>query len=318
MNMETKAKSSALTRPLIVGLLAGFCCLLWGSAIPFINLGYRLFVIGGGETATQIHFAGCRFFLAGVMTILIASVQQRRFVTPGKGGWPRAVKLSLLQTIGQYVFFYIGVAHTTSVKGSIIQGLNAFVAILIACYVFRSERMNRLKWLGGLLGVMGVVLVSLDGSRLDASVSLLGEGFLVISMVASACSAGLIKRYGQGSDPVALSGWQFVIGGAVMAVIGYLAGGRLHPQSGAAVAVLLYLAALSATAYSLWAILLKVNPVSRVAVYTFLQPIFGVLLSLLLVDAGADVPLARYGAALALVCLSIVVVGRGQREEAKA
>ena len=318
MNMETKARSSALTRPLIVGLLAGFCCLLWGSAIPFINIGYRLFGIGGGETATQIHFAGCRFFLAGVMTILIASVQRRHLVTPGRGGWLRAVKLSLLQTIGQYVFFYIGVAHTTSVKGSIIQGLNAFVAILIACYVFRSERMNRLKWLGGLLGVMGVVLVSLDGSRLDASVSLLGEGFLVISMVASACSAGLIKRYGQGSDPVALSGWQFVIGGAVMAVIGYLAGGRLHPQSGAAVAVLLYLAALSATAYSLWAILLKVNPVSRVAVYTFLQPIFGVLLSLLLVDAGADVPLARYGAALALVCLSIMVVGRGQREEAKA
>ncbi|MCI6375273.1 MAG: EamA/RhaT family transporter, partial [Clostridiales bacterium] len=61
--METKAKSSVLTRPLVVGLLAGFCCLLWGSAIPFINIGYRLFGISGGETATQIHFAGCRFFL---------------------------------------------------------------------------------------------------------------------------------------------------------------------------------------------------------------------------------------------------------------
>lgn len=61
--------------------------------------------------------------------------------------------------------------------------------------------------------------------------------------------------------------------------------------------------------------LLKVNPVSRVAVYTFLQPIFGVLLSLLLVDSAAQAPLARYAAALALVCLSIVVVGRGQREE---
>ena len=71
-------------------------------------------------------------------------------------------------------------------------------------------------------------------------------------------------------------------------------------------------------AYSLGAVLLKENPVSRVAVYTFLQPIFGVLLSLLLVDAGAGVPLVRYGAALALVCLSIVVVGRGQREEGKA
>lgn len=311
-------KSSALTRPLIMGLLASLCCLLWGSAIPFINIGYRLFGIGEGEAATQILFAGCRFFLAGVLTVAIASAQRRRFVTPGRGGWPKAVKLSLLQTIAQYVFFYIGVAHTTSVKGSIILGLNAFVAILIACYLFRSERMNALKWAGGLLGVAGIVLVSLNGSRLDASVTLTGEGFLVISMVASACSAGLIKRYGQDSDPVALSGWQFIIGGAVMAVCGVLAGGQLYPQGMAAGAVLLYLAALSATAYSLWSVLLKVNPVSRVAVYSFLQPIFGVLLSLLLVDSGADFPLARYGFSLVLVCLSIVVVGRGQQQEGRA
>lgn len=78
----------------------------------------------------------------------------------------------------------------------------------------------------------------------------------------------------------------------------------------------MYLAALSATAYTLWAVLLRVNPVSRVAVYMFLQPVFGVLLSLLLVDSGAGVPLMRYGMALLLVCVSIAVVGRGQREDA--
>lgn len=311
--MEQK---TMLTRPSVVALLAGFCCLLWGSAVPFINLGYRLFAIEAGETATQILFAGCRFALAGALTVAFASVSQRRLVVPKAGSWQKAVKLALVQTVAQYVFFYIGVAHTSSVKGSIIQGLNAFVAILVACYLFRSERMNGLKWLGGLLGVAGIVLVSLDGTGLDASFSLLGEGFMIISMVASACSAGLIKRYGQGDDPVALSGWQFMIGGTAMALCAFWMGGRLRPQSPAAGLVLLYLAALSATAYTLWAVLLRVNPVSHVAVYTFLQPIFGVLLSLLLVNSGAELPLARYGAALALICLSIVIVGRAQREDA--
>lgn len=311
--MEQK---TMLTRPPVVALLAGFCCLLWGSAVPFINLGYRLFAIEAGETATQILFAGCRFALAGALTVAFASVSQRRLVVPKAGSWQKAVKLALAQTVAQYVFFYIGVAHTSSVKGSIIQGLNAFVAILVACYLFRSERMNGLKWLGGLLGVAGIVLVSLDGTGLDASFSLLGEGFMIISMVASACSAGLIKRYGQGDDPVALSGWQFMIGGTAMALCAFWMGGRLRPQSPAAGLVLLYLAALSATAYTLWAVLLRVNPVSHVAVYTFLQPIFGVLLSLLLVNSGAELPLARYGAALALICLSIVIVGRAQREDA--
>ena len=74
---------------------------------------------------------------------------------------------------------------------------------------------------------------------------------------------------------------------------------------------------ISAVAYSLWAVLLKRNPVSRVAVFTFLQPVFGVLLSLLLVDRGADVPLLRYGAALVLICVSIAVVNGAQQREAR-
>ena len=61
-------------------------------------------------------------------------------------------------------------------------------------------------------------------------------------------------------------------------------------------AALLYLALLSAVAYSLWAVLLRVNPVSRVAVYTFLQPIFGVILSLLLVDRNSAASALRGGA----------------------
>lgn len=309
-------KKETLTRPAVVTLLACLCCLLWGSAVPFINLGYRLFAIPEGKTASQILFAGCRFTLAGLLAVAITSVQHRHVVLPRPGNWGRVARLSLVQTIAQYVFFYIGVAHTTSVKGAIIQGINAFVTILIACYLFRTERMNARKWLGGLVGVAGIVLVNMDGMHIDPSVSLLGEGFLVISMCAAAVSSGLIKRYSQHEEPVCLSGWQFVLGGATMIIAGLLLGGRLHPQSALALLVLLYLAMVSAVAYSIWAVLLKVNPVSRVAVVTFLQPVFGVLLSLLLVDRGADVPLLRYGAALVLICVSIAMVNRAQQEDA--
>ena len=51
-------------------------------------------------------------------------------------------------------------AHTASAKGAIIQGLQAFTSILIACFIFRTERMNALKWIGGLIGVAGVVVVN--------------------------------------------------------------------------------------------------------------------------------------------------------------
>ena len=58
--------------------------------------------------------------------------------------------------------------------------------------------------------------------------------------------------------------------------------------------------------------LLKFNPVSRIAPFMFLQPIFGVLLSLMLYG-GSDLPLLRYAVALMLVCLSIVIVSKGQQ-----
>ena len=303
-----------LTRPLVCGLLASLCCLLWGSAIPFINLGYRLFDVAGNDTATQLLFAGCRFCLAGALAVAIGSAVQRRALVPKRENAGKVVRLALVQTVAQYVFFYIGVAHTDSAEGSIIQGVHAFVSILVACYLFRFEKMNRFKWLGGLLGVSGIVLVNLGGA-LGGGMSVLGEGFLLVSMLASACSAGMIRAYSQAEDPVALSGWQFVAGGAILVACGWLSGGRLTPVRPLAWGVLLYLAFLSATACSVWSLLLRVNPVSRVAVYSFLQPIFGVLLSLLLVPSGAQIPALRYGAALLLVCLSIVAVGRGQKED---
>lgn len=303
-------KQPLLARGPVVIALAVLCNMLWGSAIPFINLGYRLFDIPSGETATQILFAGCRFFLAGALTILFTSMIQRRPVRPKRANVHMVFKLGMLQTVAQYVLFYIGVARTVGVKGSIIQGLNAFVSILIASYIFRSEKMNMLKWIGGAVGVAGIVVVNLGGS-FGGAMTLTGEGFLFLSMIACACSAGAIKYFSQKEDPVALSGWQFMFGGLVMACVGFLLGGRLNPTGFGAPAVLLYLAMVSAVAYTVWSVLLKYNPVSRIAPFMFLQPIFGVVLSLLL-DPSAQVPLLRYALALVLVCASIVIIGRGQ------
>ena len=309
--METK--QPLLMRPLVVTLLAILCNVLWGSAIPFINLGYRLFEIPTGETATQILFAGCRFFISGVLTILLTSMMRKRFVCPKTKNIHMVVKLAMLQTVIQYVLFYTGVARTTGVKGAIIQGLNAFVAILIACYVFRTERMNRLKWIGGATGVLGIIVMNLGGS-MGSGIRLTGEGFLMLSMIVSACSAGTIKIFSQKEDPVALSGWQFMLGGMIMAMIGLVFGGRLHMTGAAAMSVLLYLSGVSAVAYTVWSVLLKYNPVSRIAPFMFLQPLFGVVLSLVF-DPNAKVAYLQCGMALVLVCASIVIIGRAQGKE---
>lgn len=295
--------------------VAILCNILWGSAIPFINIGYRLFGIGAGESGTQILFAGCRFFLAGCITVLIRSLTLGRAALPQKRNLPSVLKLAATQTIGQYVLFYIGVAHTASVKASIITGLGAFVSILIASYVFHYETMDRRKWIGGILGILGVIVMNFRPGALGGSVTLAGEGALLLSMISCAVSAGQIKRYSQTEDPVTLNGWQFMVGGAVMILLGLLCGGRLHPQGAGAVLVLMYLACLSAAAYSLWAMLLKTCPISKIAVFMFLQPLFGVILGIVLVRQKMDLPPAQYLAALALVCACIIVIQHRSEEQ---
>ena len=76
-----------------------------------------------------------------------------------------------------------------------------------------------------------------------------------------------------------LSGYQFFTGGIVLTIIGFLCGGRITHVSTQAVMLLIYLALVSSIAYTLWGILLKYNPVGKVAVFGFMNPIFGVILS---------------------------------------
>ena len=256
-----------------------------------------------------------RFFLSGVLTIVFTSIPRKALVQPKRENLHMVLKLAMLQTVIQYTLYYTAVANTTSVRGSIIQGMTAFIAILVSCYIFRTERMNKLKWIGGALGLAGVIVMNLGKEGLAGGMKLTGEGFLFMSMFVSGCSSGTIRIFSQKEDPVALSGWQFTIGGVILMALGLLFGGRLHTASVQGAAVFLYLAALSAIAYTVWSVLLRYNPVSRIAPFMFLRPIFGVLVSLILYG-WEQVPVARYALALVLVCLSIMVVGKGQRTKA--
>ena len=183
-----------------------------------------------------------------------------------------------------------------------------FIAIFIASVIFRQEKMTMQKLLGSIVGFAGVVLVNLTGNGLDRNLTLLGEGFILISTVAYAISSVLIKRCSQSQDPVAMSGYQFFIGGCVMILCGLTMGGRVSVTAASSIWILVYLAFISAAAYTVWAILLKYNPVSNVAVFGFMNPVFGVILSALILDENSQSLGWKAIVALALVCAGIFIV----------
>lgn len=307
-------KRHIMQRTIVVWLGALICCALWGSAFPCIKIGYELFDITSDAMATQILFAGLRFAFAGVLVVIIGSVLKRGALVPKKETVPKILKLCLLQTVLQYLFFYVGLANTTGVKASIIEGMNVFVAIVVASLIFRQEKLNGEKVFGCIVGFAGVVLVNITGSGLDMSFSFIGEGFIFLSTVAYAFSSVFLKRYSKTEDPVLLSGWQFVLGGIIMMAAGFGMGGRLTTFTSAGIGMLFYLACVSAVAYSLWGILLKYNPVSKVAVFGFMNPVFGVILSAVLLGEREQAAGVKSVIALVLVSIGIYITAMEKTE----
>lgn len=301
----------------VVCLLAMVCCFLWGSAFPCIKIGYDYFSIASSDTASQILFAGSRFILAGILTVAIGSILSHKVLVPAKKSWGMVFNLSMAQTVIQYLLFYIGLANTTGVKSSIIEASNVFFAILGSSLLFHYEKLGKTKILGCLLGFAGVVLINLNGTGLDASMSFLGEGCILLSTLSYALSSILIKKYSQKENPVTLSGYQFALGGLIMAIAGFALGGRLRGFTFRSTMLLVYMAIISAVAYSIWGILLKYNPVGKVAVYGFTNPIFGVILSAILLKEQNQAFTIQGLISLILVCIGIYMVNK-ETNSAKA
>lgn len=302
-----------LQKNTVVCFLALLCCFLWGSAFPSIKTGYALFQVDAADTASQILFAGIRFTMAGILVILTYSIANRRILVPKRSSWAMIGTVSLFQTILQYFFFYVGLAHTTGVKGSILESVNVFLAVIFASILFHQERLTKMKLLGCVIGFAGVIIINIKGTEgLGGGFHLNGEGFLIIAGVACALSSVFIKIFSQKENPVMISGYQFVVGGLVMAFGGVLGGGRLNPEGIAAFLLLIYMALISAVAYSVWGVLLKYNPVSKISIFGFSTPVFGVLLSAIVLGEGSEMPLVQTFVALVLVSVGILAVNKGE------
>ena len=295
-----------LQNPIVICVLALLCCALWGSAFPCIKIGYEWMEIEG--IGSQILFAGYRFFLSGVLTFALGCLLERRILRMKRENFGVIFRQGVLQTTIQYVCFYIGLAHTTGAKGSIINASNAFVSIVAAHYMIRSERMTWKKGLGCILGLAGVVLVNLEPGGFGGGFRFLGEGMVLLCTIAYGVSTVLLKMISDRESPMTITAYQTLIGSVLLIVTGWCLHGEGSVNTWKSSALLFYMALLSTVAFSLWTLLLKYNPVGKVAVYGFTIPIFGVLLSGILL--GETIFSVRYVAALIFVSGGVILVNR--------
>ena len=290
---------------------AVFCTLLWGTAFPFIKLGYAAFSAADGDIGAAMLFAGLRFSLAGAMVLVFLLLRSKSSARLTKDDIKPVLLLGGVQTLGQYLFTYAGLSFTTGANTSIITACASFLTVLGAAVFFKSDCLTALKIIGCVLGLGGVLVMNgFGGFQLD---TLFGDFLIFMSTVFAAGGNLIAKKVTQGRDPVKITAYQLLFGGLGLTVIGLICGGRLDLLNWQGLLILLWLALVSAAAFSVWTALLKYHPASKISVFNLLVPVFGTVLSGLLL--GENVFRAETLLSLLLIAAGIVLVNVSRRKK---
>jgi drug/metabolite transporter (DMT)-like permease len=301
-------RDNLFTWPPAVFFWALICALLWGSAFPMVKTGFVMLGIQH-STGGKLYFAAYRFLLAGLMIFAGVLASGKSIRLSDKRDYGAMVLTGLLQTTLQYTFFYIGLSNTTGVKASIITGSGSFFLALFSHLWFKDDPISLRKSVGLILGFLGIVLVNVKGDSLDFHMTPTGEGFILLTALSSTLALVVVKKTAIRVYPPLMSAYQLVLGSVGLFLLALLFDPpTILTFSGPSLVLLLYLSFLSATAFSLWYLLIQFNRLSSMAVYRFLIPVCAVLLSVALVDnEHLHWPAL---AALILVCLGMVLTAR--------
>ncbi|HAN43513.1 MAG TPA: hypothetical protein DCP98_08840 [Sphaerochaeta sp.] len=300
-------KKNYLSVTWVVVVLAILCQAAWGSAFPLIKKGYRLFSISG--VASPLLFGGIRFIIAGLILFIVLIAKNRRFPSVSRRDLGNLLVLGTVQSYLVYVFEYIALTYCTGASSAIVNSVQPFFLTLIACYMFRTEKMTFLKILGISLGFTGIIICYMGEAF--GQVTFLGEGFMIISSSLFALGANIAKRLVTNSDTLTTTAYNLLIGGIELSITGLAFGGRMTNGGVLGYGIILGLAMISAFSFMIWTALSKYNHMSRIAPYQFVNPISGVVCSALLL--GEDLFKIKYLFTLVLVSIGIIITNSAEK-----
>lgn len=258
-----------------VALLGAFACLLWSTPFVAIKIGLR--------HMSPLAFAGLRFSLAGLLLVPFWWGRKRAWQAIASH-FRSMLLLSFFQTALLYGLFYTGLTLVPGALGAIVIGSSPLVSALTAHFLMTDDAMTVRRTVSISIGLGGIVLLAVSRNPWTPAGlrELVGIGVLVLGSTSSAVGNVLVARGRHGIHPVMLNSCQIFMGGVALLLASLLIEGTPQlAQTPAFYLALLWLATVSATAFSLWFHLLQ-QPgvrVSALNVWKFLIPVFGALLS---------------------------------------
>jgi drug/metabolite transporter (DMT)-like permease len=207
----------------------------------------------------------------------------------------------------EFMCLFTALDLTTVSRTSIIFYSMPVWLALLAHTLLPGERLSGLRAIGLGLAMVGVTLAVLD--RSSGEVSLLGD-LLALGAALSWAGIALCVRVTPFSEVPAEQQliWQLIVSAPLLLLAAPFFGGYLREIEPIHIAGMLFqIFAVASFGFLIWFALMKIYPASSVASFSFLSPVFAVILGWLILDEkiGAQIWLA-----LGLVASGIFLINR--------
>lgn len=256
-----------------VGLLL-FVMLLWALCFPLISIGLSL--------SSPLYFAALRSLVAGVGLVIPAAVL-RRPLPRQLNLWMGILGVGLSYTSAGFAGMFLAGGVVSPGLASVLANMQPLIAAILAFFLL-GERLKRRTLMGLFMGFLGIVLTALPGlGDLSTEVGFSGIGYIVLGALGVATGNILLKRLSEKIDPLVVTGWQFLLGGLPLLALAQWLELPAATMWNWTFVVNLLMLGLGGTALPLllWFWLLRRADLTRLNTFSFLTPIFALIISIM-------------------------------------
>lgn len=247
---------------------------IWGSSYVIIKAGLQY--------TSPVFFAALRALPAGLLILLLSAFRSNSMPHSHRSlrDWVMVSLLGLLCTTAFFWAMFAGTPLVGAGLAAVLVNTQPFFVAAIA-YFFLSEHFGWKKVIHLLIGFSGVFLITWPKIESGFSADLFGITALLAGAFAFSVGMVLSKSLYRRLDLYWLTGWQLVIGGSVLLVLALLFEDVSSTLwTAPLLAAIGYLSIVSTAVASLiWFRLIRFYPVSVLASYGFLIPLFGIILA---------------------------------------
>ncbi len=279
------------------GSLALLTAILWGGNSVAIKIGL--------SGVPPIALAAARFFFGGLAVLTWAMVSKISIrLQPGER---RALLFLVTLFIVQIYTLNAGTHFTLAGRSTVFISIYPFFTAFFAHIFIPGDRLSRLKVIGMVLSFVGVATIFGESLAVGRLEHLPGDILVFISGLLLGARQVYTKRLAQNIDPARILLWQATLSLPIFIVASLLLEDQTSYQLTAEVigAILYQGIIIAGFCFMVITVLLRKHRASRLGVFGFVTPVFGVVLSNILLGEGISTGLL---VSMFLVGIGIAIV----------